>query len=262
MIKNSVLLFLCLNLFLSCKNKNEKDSDIAKAGVNTLSKSQIILNETIKAHGGDLYNTAHYSFVFRGTTFEFKNDNNNYQYTKTSKKESDLIIDILSNGKLSRTINNESIKLSEKETNSASESINSVIYFATLPYKLNDSAVNHTYIGETTIKDKGYDILGITFNKEGGGKDYDDEFHYWINKETKRIDYLAYNYKVNKGGVRFRSAYNTRVVNGIVFQDYINYKAEVGTPLKDLPSLFEVGELKELSKIETKNIIKLKTKKQ
>ena len=68
------------------------------------------------------------------------------------------------------------------------------------------------------------------------------------------MDYLAYNYKVNGGGVRFRSSYNRRNVGGIIFQDYINYKAEVGTPLKDLPTLYENDKLKEVSRIDTENV--------
>ena len=52
-------------------------------------------------------------------------------------------------------------------------------------------------------------------------------------------------------------AYNTRVIDGITFQDYINYKAAVGTALKDLPALYEKGKLKELSKIETENVVNL-----
>jgi hypothetical protein len=30
---------------------------------------------------------------------------------------------------------------------------------------------------------------------QNGGADFDDEFHYWINKQTHKIDYLAYNYE-------------------------------------------------------------------
>jgi hypothetical protein len=41
-------------------------------------------------------------------------------------------------------------------------------------------------------KDKQYDVVGVTFGQDGGGKDFDDEFHYWINKQTHKVDYLAY----------------------------------------------------------------------
>lgn len=224
----------------------------------TLDKASQILQETIKAHGGNLYNDANYSFVFRGKTYRFKNDGNKFVYEVESTKEGETTLDIFDNGAFSRFINNKPITVSEKKKNGAIGTINSVIYFATLPHKLNDAAVNKKYIEATTINDQKYDVLEITFNKEGGGEDFDDVYHYWINQKTKKIDYLAYNYQVNDGGVRFRSAYNTRVVDGITFQDYVNYEAEVGTPLKELPALFEKGKLKELSKIKTENPINLK----
>lgn len=251
----SVVLFSCNSEQKKPETKVPKIVEVVE-----LSKSQKILNEAIEAHGGDLYNTANYSFVFRKNTFTFKNDGTNYEYTKKYAKGDSTIYDVLNNGAFSRTINGVEVTLTEKELASGTGSINSVIYFATLPYKLNDGAVNNKFVEKITIKGQEYDVLEITFDQAGGGDDHDDQYYYWVNKNTKKIDYLAYNYSVNEGGVRFRSAYNTSVVDGITFQDYVNYKAAVGTPLKDLPALFEAEELKELSRIETENIINLNKK--
>ncbi|WP_420571485.1 DUF6503 family protein [Kordia sp.] len=265
----SIQLFLVISLFASlmaCETKEKSAPETTKTvaettqkeAVKTVDKATQILQETIKAHGGKLYDQANYEFVFRGKTFRFKNDGTNYTYELETTKDGTTTLDVLDNGNFSRQVNNQPVTLSEKKQNSAIGAVNSVIYFATLPHKLNDGAVNKKFVEETIIKGQKYDVLEITFNEEGGGEDHDDEYHYWINKNTKKIDYLAYNYQVNGGGVRFRSAYNTRVVDGITFQDYINYKAEVGTPLKDLPALYEKGTLKELSKIETEKVINLK----
>jgi len=260
--KTISILFFTILLF-SCNNKEKSNKPISSSTIIIpsedieLSKSQIILNETIAAHGGDLYNSAYYAFEFRGNLYSFNNNKNNYEYKKVSKKGDSVIEDILLNGVFSRTINKNAITLSDKEKAAGTNSLNSVIYFATLPHKLNDKAVNSKFIENTTIKDIPYTVLEITFNKNGGGEDHEDEFYYWINNDTKKIDYLAYNYKVNKGGVRFRSAYNIRTIDGITFQDYINYKAEVGTPLKDLPALYEAEKLKELSRIKTEKITNL-----
>jgi hypothetical protein len=60
---------------------------------------------------------------------------------------------------------------------------------------------------------------------------------------------------VNDGGVRFRAAFNTRVIDGITFQDYINYEAPLETPLTDLPKLYVQGKLKEVSIIRTENVV-------
>jgi hypothetical protein len=66
-----------------------------------------------------------------------------------------------------------------------------VIYFATL-LQTSGRFSQQKFIEETTIKDKQYDVVGVTFGQDGGGKDFDDEFHYWINKQTHKVDYLAY----------------------------------------------------------------------
>lgn len=247
----------------ACNSKNTSSNEkIVVTKVNQPSEAEKLLSQTIQAHGGDLYDIAHYSFVFRENIYTFKNDGSTYEYTKTSKEKTSVTKDILANGAFSRTVNGASITLPEKDIESAKGAINSVIYFATLPHKLNDSSVNKRYVGETTIKGENYHILEITFKQEGGGEDYDDTYYYWIDSSTKKIDYLAYNYKVNKGGVRFRSAYNRSVIDGITFQDYINYEVALGTPLKDIPTLFEAGKLKELSRIETEDIINLNNNQQ
>ncbi len=257
-IKTIAIVFLAL-ILSSCsevETSNEKENQNNEK-VKELSASQKIIAATIEAHGGELYRKANYAFVFRGNTYQFKNDGNNYEYARIAVKGDSTIHDILINGDLTRTINGQLTELTEKEVSEISEGINSVIYFATLPYKLSDNSVNSKYIETIFIKEKEYDVIEVTFDQEGGGKDFDDEYYYWINKDSKKIDYLAYNYAVNGGGVRFRSAYNVRVVDGITFQDYVNYKAEVGTPLKDLPALFEADSLVEVSRIDTEKVVNL-----
>ncbi len=246
----------------SCKNttkttdqllpvETEKDVAILTSSDQEYSKADKIILAAIEAHGGALYDQADYSFIFRKKEYRFINNGDQYTYSVKQNKE---IFDFITNGNFERYINEEPVELSQKKSDKYAEALNSVIYFATLPHKLRDAAVNKKFIESTAIKGMNYDVIKITFNQEGGGKDHDDEFHYWINQKTKKIDYLAYNYTVNGGGVRFRSAYNQRVVDGITFQDYINWKAPLGTPLKDLPSLYEQDKLKELSRIINENI--------
>lgn len=261
MLKFTLISLITL-VFISCasnstENMDSDEQNISKETVEP-SKSQSILNEAIHAHGGDLYNSAHYSFEFRGNTYEFRNNDHSFEYIKTETRTDTVITDILNNNGFSQLINSTTAVLSEKQIESKTGALNSVIYFATLPYKLNDKAVNTNYIGSTTINEQNYHTIEITFDQAGGGEDHDDEYYYWINKKTNKIDYFAYNYSVNNGGVRFRSAYNSRVIDGVTFQDYINHSAEVGTPLKQLPSLYEAGELIEISRVLTENVINLK----
>lgn len=250
----SLTILLSISI-VSCKTAKEN-----KQTHSTSDRATYLLNQAVKAHGGGLYQNANYQFTFRENVYTFKNNGNQYRYTALKKKDGTTTYDVLDNNQLQRTINGVDQNLSDADQTKYSGGINSVIYFATLPYKLQDPAVNKSYVGNTTIKDKKYEILEITFDQEGGGSDHDDTYHYWINRETHLIDYLAYNYSVGKGGVRFRAAYNTRNVDGIVFQDYVNYKAEVGTALIDLPKLYESDQLTKLSVIATENVINLQSK--
>lgn len=257
-IYKSILPFLAIILLVSCNTEKK----LKKTEIKTekeVNKGVTFINKAIQAHGGELYNSASYQFSFRNNQYSFTNTKESYKYTVLRKnKNNEAVLDVLSNTKFSRFINDKETTLSDKDNLRYSEALNSVIYFATLPYKLKDTSVNKNYIGKTTIKNKEYNVVEIYFNKEGGGKDFDDIYYYWINTTTNIIDYFAYNYKVNNGGVRFRSAYNKRNVGGIIFQDYINFKAPVETPLADLPSLFEKNELKEVSRILTENVVNLK----
>lgn len=259
MIKNTLIVLFAIAT-LACSHPKETKNSTRKTETKeptALSKADSILAKSVKAHGGDLYNSAHYKFTFRDGIYSFKNNGNNYRYTKQEVKDGNNITDTLSNAGFVRYINNEKQTLSEKYADAYSNSLNSVIYFATLPHKLQDPAVSLYYQGDVKIKNKNYHAIEVKFAQEGGGKDFDDEYYYWVNTETNRIDYLAYNYTVNEGGVRFRSAFNPRVVDGILFQDYINYKAELGTDLDKLPALYENNELKELSKILTEKVVEI-----
>lgn len=238
-------LFLIASLtFLSC----------SKTTQNALSADRDVIASAIKAHGGKKYDQAAYAFEFRGKAYSFKNSDAGYEYTLKQNKNNKETYDVLTNNGFTRTVDGVPQAISAKNAKRYGNALNSVIYFALLPYKLDDPAVKKKYMGITTIKGKVYETVEVSFGEENGGTDHDDVFYYWVNQKTQRVDYLAYLFHVNNGGVRFRSAYNARQVEGIYFQDYVNYKAPKDTPLKDLPLLYDTGKLEELSRIELKNI--------
>jgi hypothetical protein len=119
-----------------------------------------------------------------------------------------------------------------------------------LPQPLSDPAVIASRKKDVSIKQKEYYSIEVKFSENNGGEDFEDIFMYWFDKEDYSMDYLAYQYNTDGGGVRFREAYNSRVIDDIIFQDYNNFKASIGTPLIELPTLFEQNKLELLSKIE------------
>ena len=117
-------------------------------------------------------------------------------------------------------------------------------------------AVHSELLGEIKIEEATYWTIKVYFSEEGGGEDYQDEYRYWINQDTYEIDYLAYNYNTEGGGIRFRKAINKKRVKGILFQDYQNFRpSNKFESLDSLPQIYEEGLLSQISLIENKNII-------
>ncbi len=221
----------------------------------TQKKAQKIIDKAIKKHGGKKYKDAHFEYDFRKQHYTYHFDNGTFHYERYDKATDTK--DILSNDGLTRYRAGKLMKLSAKEIKTYSASVNSVHYFAFIPYFLNDEAVYKEYIEAVTIKGEPYHKIKVTFSEEGGGQDHDDIYVYWIHQKSHTLDYLAYSFHVNGGGVRFRSAYNRRTVGGITFQDYVNYLHDKTTPVYELDRYFETKELQELSRIELKNIKKI-----
>jgi hypothetical protein len=233
-------------LVFSCKNESKTQQLTANE----------IINKSIEVSGGELYNQSDIIFDFRDIKYKAKRNGSLFVLTRTIFEDNDTIFDVLNNNGFERYINEERVQLVDSMASKYIASVNSVHYFSVLPFGLNDDAVNKTLLGEEQLKNQDYYKIKITFSEDGGGEDYEDVFIYWINKQSFKVDYLAYSYNEDDGiGMRFRAAYNERYVNSLRFVDYYNYKFEADSiPLTDLGRAFDKNQLSLLSKIELKNV--------
>ncbi len=214
-----------------------------------------IVNRAISVHGGTQYEQVHISFDFRKKHYEVLLDQGKFIYESVGDDSIGRVHDRLSNEGFVRKVNEQKLDLSQEDQDNYASSLNSVVYFALLPYGLNDPAVKKKLIGETSLKGEPYYKIKVTFHEKGGGQDFDDEYVYWIHQENYTVDYLAYSFHVNEGGTRFRQAYHSRGVNGIRFSDHINYESTVEDfALEDYDRLFEEGKVKEFSRIVLDNV--------
>jgi len=220
--------------------------------------AQEIIDQAIAVAGGERYANSTIDFDFRDKHYKAMRDNGEFQFDREFKDSIGIIKDMFNNTEYKRFVNDTLINVPDSMAVKYTNSVNSVHYFIVLPYGLNDAAVVKTYVDKVSIKEKTYHKIKVTFKEDGGGKDYEDVFVYWINSENYKLDYLAYlTYNSDRTiDLRFREAYNERYVNSIRFVDYNNYKPEnMDVNLMDLDTMFENNELKLLSKIENKNIV-------
>lgn len=214
-----------------------------------------IVDKAIAAAGGNYVDQTEICFDFRGKEYIAARKGWRYRLERITADGTLTIRDVLDNDGFERLIDGERIALPDSLAARYANSVNSVHYFAYLPYGLNAPSVTKELLGEVRIKGKTYYKIKVTFSREGGGDDFEDVYLYWIDTETFGVDYLAYKFHVNGGGLRFRQAYNPRVVNGIRFVDYYNFKPKNGNAtLYNLERLFQEGELERLSTVALEHI--------
>ncbi len=219
-------------------------------------EAEKIVDAAIDAYGGELYEKTAITFDFRGIHYSIFKSPTAFEYSREFTDSTGLVVDVLNNGGFTRKVNGVKIDtLTEERIGAFSRSVNSVAYFAFLPYGLNDAAAIKTYLGQTSIKGKKYHLIKVTFQAEGGGEHFEDEFLYWFGLADYKLEYIAYSYHTDGGGVRMREVREDREVGGIRFQDYINLKASnKETPLDSMQYLYEKGTLEKLSEINLENI--------
>lgn len=219
--------------------------------------SEGVIAKAIEAYGLDQITNRKIEFDFRDIHYSVLRENDKYTYTRSFQDSLGYVEDILINSSdFTRMVDGTELEVDSIWTGKYSNSVNSVLYFIQLPLTLMDPAAIKKYKGVTKIKGKDYHLVEIRFSEEDGGRDFEDVFLYWFDTATFTMDYLAYSYITDEGGIRFREAFNKSTVGGVTFQDYINYKPEDKlTPIEEMSTLFEKGELIELSRIENDNIV-------
>lgn len=240
--------FITLLLSFLLFNCNDNKTEVIDANK--------IIDESIQVSGGHKIDTSVIEFNFRDINYKATRLGGKFKLERVFLDSIGEIRDVLSNNGLDRYINESFVNLPDSMATKYSASVNSVHYFAVLPYGLDGKAVNKTYVNKVDIKGKSYHKIKVTFNEEGGGEDFEDVFMYWVNTVTSKVDYLAYSYNEDDGkGLRFREAYNERYVKGIRFVDYNNYKPKDNTSkLEELDKQFIDNKLELLSKIELKEV--------
>lgn len=250
MISYKVLLLLAIITTTACNKSQDQGQPIT---------AEFIVNRAIEAHGGTLLDNARMTFDFRDRKFVMTRNSGMFSYERIYHVDSTNadVHEILSNDGFRRLINGDQTDTDEDLLARMERSVNAVVYFTRLPAPLNDGAVIKKYLGETSIKGQKYHKVDVTFEQEGGGRDYQDRFIYWFNTDTYTMDYLAYYYYTDEQGSRFREAINAREISGVRIQDYLNYTGPGMTfeNVESYDTLFDEGKLELVSEIINENIV-------
>jgi hypothetical protein len=220
------------------------------------SEARALVDAALAAHGSAALDSAELAFTFRGTPYRLRRDGDRFAYTRTmTDPVGRTVEDLLDNDGLRRLVNGVPVPYAPGEARGVETTVNSVAYFALLPFPLRDPAVRLRSLGPDTLAGVAYDRVEVTFAPEGGGRDWEDRYLYWLHPERHTVDFLAYTYALganetgpNATGSRFREAVNARTVGGARVQDYRNLTAFVDR-LEDYAGAFDADTLRVVSEV-------------
>lgn len=245
----SIFSILLVLIGSACEYKSESEK-------NESSEVERLIEHVKLKHGSEKIEQSDIRFNFRDHKYKYIIEGGEpVKYRIKENDSGEVTTDMWKGEKLTRDIDGETIELSDSLEGLFKSSINSVFYFTFLPLNLSDPAVIPKALDTVTIKNNSYIQVQVTFQEEGGGEDFEDIYMYWFHEKNHTLDYLAYEYFTNEGGIRFREAIERQEIEGITFQNYINYKPQnKDIDIKTIHKEFENGNLEEVSRIINENI--------
>lgn len=127
MVFEKAFVFLCLiGALVSCRQNTDPEHIVDKA---------------IEAHGGRLFENVQIEFDFRERSYSSHRQEGLYTYTRAFTDTAGQVKDILDNEGFKRFINGRLAQVSDERARAYSSSVNSTVYFALLPFGLDDPAV-------------------------------------------------------------------------------------------------------------------------
>lgn len=126
-------------------------------------------------------------------------------------------------------------------------------YFVFLPFRLNDDSVIQENLGIEIWNDRSWRKVKVSF-VAGSSSGANDEFLYWFDPETARLEQFAYSFAENSGGLRLRRLFNYRRVGGVLFFDQENWGVDGGGLSVDQVRPDQVSDFLHLSTVTVREI--------
>jgi hypothetical protein len=127
------------------------------------------------------------------------------------------------------------------------------VYFCFLPYRLDDDSVVQEDLGVERWSGRELHKVKVTF-MPGTSTDAEDEFLYWFDPASGRLEQFAYSFVGSPGGLRFRKLHNFRRIGGLLFFDQENWGAAGDELTVELINPDFVADMEKISSVELRNI--------
>ena len=187
-----------------------------------------IVDKAIEFHGGNLFEHSTTSLTITSAsgsfTIEASLDGGLFDYVVIGAVGRDRVERRVhwNNDVTERWDNGEPVVLDDETAQQARDFVNARVYFPYLPYRLNDGNTYKEDLGLEEWDGKMLHKVRVSF-REGSSTDDEDQYLYWFDPDTGRMEQLSYSFIVGNGGLRLRKVTEHKSIGGILFTDQENY---------------------------------------
>jgi len=228
-------IFILLFSFFSCKEESKRTAVV---------DADTLLENTINAHGGNLYKNSIISFKFKSFNYTLKRDDNDYEY-QMIREEKDVLKEAKTfNGGFEYFEDGEQKELSARLSSMFTNRINSMAYWIYIPYEFSTNDAIKEYIGKDVLRGNEYHKLKITYRQFEGLPEDDRIYILWIDTKKFEIDFVAVGNLNDTNGKKFYAAGNKRKIKGMLFSDYEMYNTKTKSKeinFEDLGTSYNIG---------------------
>jgi hypothetical protein len=214
---------------------------------------QELVDRSIALHGGELFGRSETSLRISSLSGTFSltsrvNDGLFDHRVERGHGEEKHVVRVTNDG-VSLIAGSHESAVSGEEAERLRSFVFARIYFPFLPYRLNDPGVRKFDQGLESWDGRALRRVKVTFEKGEG-----DEYLFWFDPKSARLERFAYSFQTGKGGIRFRRAANFRRVGGILFYDTENFGLSGKGLSVDTISPSRLADMERISMVEVGDI--------
>ncbi len=217
-----------------------------------------IVDRAIEHHGGDAYTASETRMTLCSragcSRITAITDGWDYDLEVTARVGDGERRVRITNDTVEQWIDGETVEVPAERRQQLRDWVMARVYFAFLPYRLNDPSVLKQDLGIEEWEGRELHRVRVTF-VPGSSTDAEDVFLYWLDPASGRLEQFAYSFTRGEGGLRFRRAFNYRRVGGILFFDQENLGVDgPGFSVDEIDPEFVERRMRHVSTVELRDI--------
>ncbi len=214
---------------------------------------QELVDRSIAFHGGDLFDRSEISLRISSLSGTFsltsRMDHGLFDHrVERGQGEEKHVVRVTNDG-VSLIAGASEKGVSGEEAERLRSFVFARIYFPFLPYRLNDPGVRKVDKGFETWDGRTLRRVKVVFEAGEG-----DEYLFWFDPKSARLEQFAYSFQTGRGGIRFRRASNYRRIGGILFYDAENFGLSGRGLSVDTVSPMRLADMERISMVEVGDI--------